>query len=325
MNSKRILVVGAGVIGSIYGGRLAENGAEVTFLARGKRLEELRTMGLRLQRMDRKNGRKEEEVSPPIRLIERLSSEDIYDYIFVTLRAEQVMEALPQLAGNRSETFVFMVNNAWGYEAWEQALGRGRVLPAFPGAGGCIERGIVQYNLVQRCVQPTTLGEVDGTRTPRLRTLQRLLAKAGFPTSIQHNMDAWQKTHLALVVPMACAIYYDGGDNYSLANNREALLLTSKSLRENLAFLRRAGIGITPKKIAVMRYLSPSLMSDLLTNIFASSWAELFIMGHTLKARGEMLYLAKQFLTLAHQRGFQLPSLQTLLAPLAVDSVHEPS
>lgn len=65
MNSKRILVVGAGVIGSIYGGRLAENGAEVTFLARGKRLEELRTMGLRLQRMDRKNGRKEEEVSLP--------------------------------------------------------------------------------------------------------------------------------------------------------------------------------------------------------------------------------------------------------------------
>ncbi|MBB6275395.1 ketopantoate reductase family protein [Porphyromonas circumdentaria] len=316
MERKRILVFGAGVIGSIYGGLLAESGADVTLLARGKRLSELREQGLALQKVSCKEGATHEVLHPSVHLIEVLTPDDVYDYIFVTLRAEQVAEALPQLAANASPTFVFMINNAHGYTAWEQALGKGRVLPAFPGAGGSIKEGIVQYGIVQQQVQPTVLGEIDGTLSPRLYTLQRLLREAGFCTTIQRNMDAWQKTHLALVCPLACALYYDGGNNYSLANNRKALLLTGKSIRENLSFLKRAGIDITPRRVAALRFIPKGLMCDLLNNIFASRWAETFVLEHSLKARTEMLYLTEQLLDLAQQRGFALSSLQTLLGSM---------
>lgn len=319
MNRKRILIVGAGVIGSIYGGRLAKSGEDVTFLARGRRLAELRTMGLRLQRVHTQKESEGIECCPPIRVIETLRDDDIYDYVFVTLRAEQVMDTLPQLASNRSQTFVFMINNAGGYEAWEQVLGRGRVLPAFPGAGGSIEEGLVRYDLVQRQVQPTVLGEVDGICTPRLRALRKLLTRAGIPVSIQRNMDAWQKTHLALVVPLACAVYYDGGDNYSLANNRKALLLAGKSLKENLTFIKHSRIGITPSRFNLLRLLPTHLICNIMSDLLASFWAERFVMGHTNKAREEMLFLANQFLALAQQRGFTLPSLEALLAPLSPD------
>ena len=42
----RILIYGAGVIGSIYAGYLSLSGCEVSVLARGHRLEELRQKGL---------------------------------------------------------------------------------------------------------------------------------------------------------------------------------------------------------------------------------------------------------------------------------------
>ena len=42
----RILVLGAGAIGGYFGGRLAEGGADVTFLVRGKRKAELDANGL---------------------------------------------------------------------------------------------------------------------------------------------------------------------------------------------------------------------------------------------------------------------------------------
>lgn len=46
IENKRILFLGAGVIGSIYAGKLALPGQDVTLLARGKRLEELQQKGL---------------------------------------------------------------------------------------------------------------------------------------------------------------------------------------------------------------------------------------------------------------------------------------
>jgi ketopantoate reductase len=45
----RILVVGAGVIGSVYAGRLLEAGHSVTLCARGRRFNELHEGGLILE------------------------------------------------------------------------------------------------------------------------------------------------------------------------------------------------------------------------------------------------------------------------------------
>jgi pyruvate/2-oxoglutarate dehydrogenase complex dihydrolipoamide dehydrogenase (E3) component len=38
----KILIIGAGVIGSVYGAKLIKSGNEVSFLARGKRLQFLK-------------------------------------------------------------------------------------------------------------------------------------------------------------------------------------------------------------------------------------------------------------------------------------------
>ena len=47
----RILVVGAGAIGSLFAGKLAGSGNNVTLLARGDRLEAIRKNGLELREL----------------------------------------------------------------------------------------------------------------------------------------------------------------------------------------------------------------------------------------------------------------------------------
>lgn len=59
-----------------------------------------------------------------------------YDFIFVTVRREQVEEALQTLKDCPCKNIVTMVNTAESYEKWEKILGKGRLIPAFPGAGG---------------------------------------------------------------------------------------------------------------------------------------------------------------------------------------------
>jgi ketopantoate reductase len=47
----RILVFGAGVIGSVYAGKLLQAGHHVVLLARGRRLRDLRARGLVLEKV----------------------------------------------------------------------------------------------------------------------------------------------------------------------------------------------------------------------------------------------------------------------------------
>ncbi|WP_395045975.1 ketopantoate reductase family protein [Flavobacterium sp.] len=76
---KNILIFGAGVIGSVYAGKLALAGHQVSVLERNKRLKELEDNGLLLS----KNG--DEIIKAHVTIISKLKPNDIYDYIFVTL------------------------------------------------------------------------------------------------------------------------------------------------------------------------------------------------------------------------------------------------
>ena len=67
-----------------------------------------------------------------------MSNNDAYDFILLTVRGNQLYEALAELKNNKSNTIVTMVNSLDSYKKWEDIVGTGRILPAFPGAGGSI-------------------------------------------------------------------------------------------------------------------------------------------------------------------------------------------
>lgn len=304
---RKILIYGAGVIGSTYGGLLAKSGHDVTFLARNKRLNELKEKGLLLNKIDKKYP---EKIS--VDIIDNSQLKDSYDYVFVTLRNEQVTSALETLAKINTTCFVFMVNNPSGYSEWIKKLGKNKILPAFPGSGGKIEDGIVYYEIVANFIQPTTIGELNGDKTKRLKDIKRILKESGFHVSITNNMDVWQKSHVAMVTPLAVAIYYDGGDNYSVSKNKEAIKQMNRSLKENFNFLSKSGIGIKPIKLNIFRILPLPILNFVMRLVFNTKWAETVISNHALNARNEIEVISNDFLTLAKLKGFQLNEFRKL-------------
>ncbi len=306
IENKRILFFGAGVIGSLYAGKLALSGQNVTLLARGKRLEELQQKGLIL--FSEKFG----EEKPKISVISELKSDDMYDYIFITLRNDNLNEVLSVLSRNQSKNFVFMVNTPNGYSDWISHLGEERIIAAFPGAGGKIENGVVYYQLTQKIIQPTTLGEINGRDSLRTTILQKMIQQAGFPAAISKNMDSWQKSHVAMVCPLAYGIYYDGGNNYTLSKNKKTITLMCKSLKENFIFLNKSKYGIEPIKLHIYRIIPTFLLSKIMSKVFNSKWAETVISNHALSARQEMELLARDFIQLAESNGVELEYLKKM-------------
>ena len=137
----RILVYGAGVLGSVYAAHLHEGGHNVAVLARGKRLEDIREHGIVLEELH--SGSRQEFGVP---VVERLEPTDSYDLVLVIVRKSQVASLLPALAVNtHTPNVAFLMNNAAGPKQLVKALGRKRVLMGFPGAGGVFQGNVVHY------------------------------------------------------------------------------------------------------------------------------------------------------------------------------------
>lgn len=304
----RVLIVGAGVIGSIYAVKLSKAGYAVTMYARSGRLEELQKNGLAYLSNDTDKVEKAD-----VKIIDKLSEDDFYDYIFITVRYEQIEAALSDIKSNCSKNIVTMVNNPFGYCKWEGIVGKNRIIPAFPGAGGKIENGVLYYKLTPRLVQPTTVGELAGEKSNRILQLYKMLKSSGFPVSMCNYMDAWQKSHLAMVIPLANSIYFDGGDNYTTAQNKEAIHNMSLSLKENFNFLKAVGVAITPPKLNVFRLCPIWVLDIILKRLYKTKFAETLISNHALNARREMGLLNDEFVELARSKDVILKHIKKQL------------
>ncbi|WP_315119820.1 2-dehydropantoate 2-reductase N-terminal domain-containing protein [uncultured Clostridium sp.] len=306
-SDKKILIIGAGVIGSIYAVNLSNAGYSVNMLARSRRLTELEEKGLTFY-----NNKTGSIDRAHVKIINKLYDDDIYDYVFVTVRYEQIEDALWGIKNNCSRNIVTMVNNPFGYGKWGEIVGKEKIIPAFPGAGGKIENGILYYKLTSRVIQPTTFGELSGEKSTRITELYEILKSAGFPISICNNMDPWQKSHLAMVIPMANAIYFDGGDNYSTARNVQAMRNMSLSLKENFNFLKSIGIIITPIKLNIFRICPTWFLSFILKSVYKTKFAETLISNHANNAKHEMDLLSNDFNELAKGNGVSLKYLHSM-------------
>ncbi|MFD1452671.1 ketopantoate reductase family protein [Oceanobacillus sojae] len=131
----RILIFGAGVIGSAYAIKFTEAGFDVTLFARSNRLIVLKEKGIQYNE-------KGEAKSIKVNAINTLENDDVYDFIFVTVRYEQSEAALLTLKDNKSKNIVTMMNNSAGLSLWQSILGD-KLLPAFPGVGGQIKDGVL--------------------------------------------------------------------------------------------------------------------------------------------------------------------------------------
>lgn len=293
IENPKVLIYGAGAIGSIFGGKLALSGVDITLLARGKRFEELKSEGLILKNAI--NGNLERI---KVSVINNLKENDIYDYIIVTVQNTQIDDILPILSKNKTSNIVFVVNNPCGYQKYIDAIGYNRVMIGFPSAGGERKDGIVSYFIGKGFVkifQSTTFGEINGKETDRLKKLLHIFKKAGFSPSKNNNMEQWQKTHVAVIVPIGKALYKFNSNNYELAKSHKTLKKMILAIRECFDMLKRNGVKITPKKLNFF-YMPCFILVPIFSIMMNTKIAEFAMAKHTIVAKNEMDILEKLYM-----------------------------
>jgi len=307
---KKVLVIGAGPLGSVLAARLFQGGQNVAILARGERLLQIREHGILLH--DVVSG---ETSTDKVPAVSEFNPEDHYDLVLIVMRKNHQLALLPTLAQNRNvASFLFLGNNAAGPGDLTKILDPDRVLIGFPNAAGYREGNVIHCIAGQE--QDTAaipFGEVDGSLTARTRQVAEILASApGFTAEIHTDMDAWLKSHAALLFPTLARAIKVCGDRLQLIQTRDGLVLYIRSLRESFAALKALGYPILPRKFRHLSWLPEPVLLLIMKKMLSHELMETALDRHADAAQSEIEHLQMEFQDLVDKSGIPTPAMDQM-------------
>ena len=204
----KICIFGAGAIGGLMGAKLAAKGdVDVTFIARGPHLAAMRENGVKLI------SEGTEQIVHP-RCVESAEEAGPQDYVLVTLKAHSLPSAAKQMQPllGPETAIVSAVNGIpWWYFHGLGGAYEGRIVQSVDPDGqvsallppsraiGCIvypaaavtAPGVIDHSYGDRF----SLGEPDGSRSPRAQALSEALIAAGFKAPVRPKIrdELWVK------------------------------------------------------------------------------------------------------------------------------------
>jgi 2-dehydropantoate 2-reductase len=270
----KIAVFGSGGVGGYFGGRLAQAGNQVTFVARGAHLEAIKNHGLRVESI---NGN---FTVHPARATDRPSEIGTVDLVLCCVKAWQVpdvAEEIRRLVGE--ETVVITMQN--GVEA---PLFLTRAIPVrhiLPGVCRIISMIEAPGRIRHAAVEPSLVfGETDGKMTRRVENLTRLFADVkgvSVQPSREISQALWKK--LMLMAPwggVGALTRSPIGILRSMPETRDMLMT---AVREVYAVARATQVQMDEKTIdaviAFMDQLAPESTTSMQRDIMEGRRSEL--------------------------------------------------
>lgn len=186
----KIAIMGSGGVGGFFGGRLAHAGYDVTFVARGAHLAEMRRNGLIIE--NREQG--------DIHVARVKATDDPafigpVDVVLIAVKlwdTESVARAVRPIVGPRTAV-LSLQNGVIKDDILKRELGRPNVMGGVAYVGTTIARpGVIrQTGTLQRLI----FGEYDGKRSERAEAFLAALLKAGIDAELSTDIrrTLWEK------------------------------------------------------------------------------------------------------------------------------------
>lgn len=299
----KIAIVGAGGLGGYFGARLAANGQDVVFIARGPHLAAMRTSGLQVR-----SPRGDLLLAMPS-ATDRIAEVGPVDIALVSVKlwdAQAVADQIKPLV--RPGTAVISFQNGIDKDdilarslGVEAVMGGVSYISARIGAPG----EIIHTGQMQRLV----FGELDGTRSTRAQVFLDACQSAGIDAEISTDIRSptWQKfVFLVGLSAMTTASRLPIGRVRSGIESREMLL---QVMQEAVAVAHAEGVNLPPDFAQDRLKFCDSLPAEMTSS-----------MHEDLKAgrRLEVPWLSGKVVELARHHGFAAPANRAVTALLSL-------
>ena len=307
----RILVIGTGNIGTLYGWALADAGHRVSHLLRAGGVAG-RPAIARLDLLDERPGRPDRiTVEYAWDLTEAVPSEPV-DVVLMATPADRVEPTVAELAP-RLPGATFAI---WSL-AWDPIPGLDRLLPAdrrvlgYPDSGGTRDEA-GEYVLAlgaEPHVGPHA--GADGSSSVGVAIVADLLRSAGLTPGIHDPFEPWLCVHCALTVPYWAALARDRDTKAMLRDGRllrRAFRASHEALR--LCEVRGVDLGEHPEVDSVK--LPAVLFPFAFRILFQTNESMRRVTAHGVAGLEEGRILYSQMLRTADELGLELPELRAV-------------
>ncbi|WP_158811627.1 2-dehydropantoate 2-reductase [Beijerinckia sp. L45] len=238
----RILILGAGATGGYFGGRLAQSGADVTFLLRPARAARIAAEGLRIRSP-------EGDFQGPVATVTAEALTAPYDLVVLSCKAydlDQAMDAIKPAVGP-STAILPLLNGLNHFERLDAAFGAGQILGGLCHIGATMEPDgtIVHFNRLHSL----TFGERAGGVSPRIDAIAAIMAKANFASRLSSDVlqDLWEKfAFLSALAGATCLMRASVG---AIVSTRDGDAIIRELFLECQAVAAAAGKPVRPKAI----------------------------------------------------------------------------
>jgi 2-dehydropantoate 2-reductase len=235
-----VFVIGAGIIGSIYGWALAESGHHVVHLVRSGRAAAFRD-GLPLDVFDRRKGHKRNfRGLYRLHAVETVSPRDTFELVIVPVKHYALVQTLKEVVPRVGDAeFLLLTQNWRGTNDIDPILPRKRYIYGDAKAGGAFSEGTLVAAL-----KTIDIGSQEGEPSPLARKVKALFASADVHAGLHSDMLHYLWVQYAMTAGPWAALVQAGSFD-AMLNNRDATLAALKAGCECLQVVRRRGIDLS--------------------------------------------------------------------------------
>ena len=286
----KILVIGTGVIGCIYGWQLSEAGHEVTHIVRkGKTIENDKNEII-IHCLDaRKQNKPIIETLYRPNIVEQMGN-NRYDLIIVPTKANQLNSILPILSKTGKDTNILFLQNLWitHIRQIESAFQESRIIYAQAHiAGGGKSGNKITCVIFGSKNAPTMLGKRDGTISESVLQVDKVMRQANLNPQISKNIFAWLMSHYAEANGLVAGVM-EAGTAQNYISNKEYIKHSIRLIREGFKVCALLDIHAWRIYPQALYYVPSWCLIPALLKMYRTEETQLMIQGHIEHSPDEM-------------------------------------
>lgn len=283
----KIMVMGTGGVGAYYGGLLAGQGNDVTFIARGAHLEAIREKGLQVKSIFG-----DFTVSPAQATDNPAEVEgaDLILFCVKTYHTDEAVEAIRPVISPKTAV-LSLQNGVDAVERIGKGVGLDHVLGGATWLSSAIEApgGVKQMSQFRRIV----FGELDGRRSERIQSIFAVLKNTGITVEVSENIlkILWSKfVFISAASSLGSLTRLPMGEYRSVPETREMIV---SLMREVEALARAQEIAldedVVQKSLEFMDNAAPHIKASMQLDVEGGRRTELDSMVGVIGRKGREL------------------------------------